>query len=72
MKLTDSQFDTAQDLFTAKLRATRLGTPERAAAVALAFPWEVAFALPQATVDQRTARWTALYEAARAVLPDLP
>jgi len=71
-RLTDSQFDRAQDLFDAKLQGTKRGTPERAAAVDLAAPWEAAFALPQVTVDQRTARWAALYDAARAVLPELP
>jgi hypothetical protein len=66
-KLTDSQFEAADDAFTARLRATKLGTPERAEAVAFRAAWDAAYALPQRTFAQREERFAALYEASKAV-----
>ena len=62
--LTDTQFSATQDKIDAALRATKRGTPERAAAEARTVAWEAANALPQATAAQRKTRHAAIATAA--------
>lgn len=55
-QLTEAQFSAAQGKLDSAVRATKRGTPERAAVDAQVAEWEAANALPQATAAQRTAR----------------
>jgi hypothetical protein len=58
--LTEAQFQVAQDAVDAAIRASRRGTPERAAAEAVSADWEAVLALPQATAAQRESRRAAI------------
>ena len=62
--LTQVEFSAVQDTLDAALRATKRGTPERAAVDARIAVWEAAIALPQATQAQRDARHEAIAAAA--------
>lgn len=54
--LTQAEFSAADDKLSAKLRATKAGTPERAAVQVIQREWQAAIALPQTTKAQRDAR----------------
>lgn len=65
-ELTQAEFEAHQAKLDALLRASRRGTPERAAAEEASVAWEAAIALPQRTADQRAARRLAIAAAAAA------
>ena len=66
-KLTQAEFAAVQDKIDDMFRASRTGTPERAAAETASDAWEAAIALPDATFAQREARFAAIAEAAKVV-----
>lgn len=62
--LTEQQFAAAQNTLDARLRATKRGTPERAAVDAQVAIWEAACALPAVSFAQREVRFAAIAKAA--------
>jgi len=68
MALTQDQFEAVQDKLDAALRATKRGTPDRAAVDARVAVWEAAIALPQVTKVQRDVRLAAIELAAKSVV----
>lgn len=66
-KLTQAEFAAVQDKVDAAIRASKRGTPERAAADEQSQAWERAIALPDATASQREVRWAEIAKVAQSV-----
>ncbi len=66
-KLTDEEFELADNIVSRNLRKSAKG-PERDAAQATADEWNRLCDLPQATVRQREARYAALYAFAKTLV----
>jgi hypothetical protein len=64
-QLTEAQFSDAQDKLDRRLRSTQRGTPERLEVDEQVEKWEAAYALPQATAQQRKVRLVAIADVAR-------
>lgn len=63
-RLTEDQFNEAEERIVAALRTSKRGTPERDVAQAAFDAWEAANDMPQGTFAQRAARDLAVVAAA--------
>lgn len=66
-KLTEDQFEAANNEVIARIQAAKRGSPERDAARAQADRWDDAYALPDATWEQRKTRHVAIAACAIAL-----